>query len=231
MYHNSQKTSISFSYVKIKNNRNFDNPYLIFSSLNISIQNEFRQWFFYLSHHKIQKCKDMTCLHFDIDPSCHFYNNYTLLQVCTRSSEHVQNQMQNLLGFLRPKPHRPHTIWQQRKERIFISLFSWSYVVVTRKLKIIVRSKESLNHSFLFDLNWCQIKRKGRKGKGDDCIDLNHLRINSFHVFIYIHILSFMSHVVVRSLSILLSLLFNLMTTKQMMIMLTMMNLKYMTYI
>ena len=38
-------------------------------------------------------------------------------------------------------------------------------------------------------------------------------------------------HVVVRSLSILLSLLLTLMTTKQMMIMLTMMNLKYMTYI
>ena len=108
----------------------------------------------------------MTCLHFDIDPSCHFYNNYTLLQVCTRSSEHVQNQMQNLLGFLRPKPHRPHTIWQQRKERIFISFFLvFPRLIVTRKLKIIVRSKESLNHSFLFDLNWCQIKRKREKRK------------------------------------------------------------------
>ena len=34
-------------------------------------------------------------------------------------------------------------------------------------------------------------KRKREKKEGDDCIDLNHLRINSFHVFIYIHILSF----------------------------------------
>ena len=119
----------------------------------------------YSSHHKIQKWRRYVMSSFWHWSFLHSYNNYTLLQICTRPSEHVHNQTQNLLGFLRPKPHRPHTIWQQRKERIFISLFSWSYVVVTRELKIIVRSKESLNHSFLFDLNWCQIKRKREKRK------------------------------------------------------------------
>ena len=62
--------------------------------------------------------------------------------------------------------HIDHTRSDNKEKRESSYLFSvFPRLIVTRKLKIIVRSKESLNHSFLFDLNWCQIKRKREKRK------------------------------------------------------------------
>ena len=58
-----------------------------------------------------------------------------------------------------------HDLTTKKRENLHIFFSVFPRLIVTRKLKIIVRSKESLNHSFLFDLNWCQIKRKREKRK------------------------------------------------------------------